>query len=263
MTQVKNTQEQENYYLEIYGKAVTKKSKNHICFDGMTEYFSYGKCILKADRSNVIDIDSQVRSGSSIVATHEQTLEIRNPSSLDSIIIDYLKNLKATEVTENVQLTNVPGVGNIPKIECDRLKVGMYLFYSDCIYTISNVEKLEFINHATSHIVTVANLINAIDYKKIILHDELVTAWQVNFESVNQIKVADTALPKTVRPPTHDRGIKGKGREMFIKMLSSGATLDQVASSFNWSQKVALDQLSYVKSWGYNLKQEDGVYQVV
>lgn len=279
-----------------------KKSKNHICFDGIYEYFDYDSAIYKADRTNVIDRDNQVRSGSIYVATHTYILDSIKHDKSDflllypSVIAEYLKDLyevtEVTEVTEATEVTEVtevmvPGVGNIPLIGCKALQVGMYLYFDSLIYTISNIEKVDFINHKASYIVTVASLINAIDYKKIILDsDALIAAWLLNFEKSIAAKKAvsvaiakqdakqdatdplpvessDISLPKRVRAATHDRGIKGNGRDMLLKMLSSGATLDQVMSSFNWSHKTASNHTTYVKQWGYNLERKGNIYQIV
>jgi hypothetical protein len=160
----------------------------------------------------------------------------------------------------------------------------MYLYFNNILYTISNIEQVDFINHNGSYILTVANLLHAADYQKIILgNNDLVTAWMVNFDipvpkvkkdSTPKIAIAsevmldanesiDSSVPSKVRAATHDRGIKGSGRYMLLKMLRTPVTLEQIESSFNWSHKTASNHMTYVRQWGYNLQRTGDLYQII
>ena len=192
-----------------------------------------------------------------------------------------VENKQATEIkTKYVQ-----GVGDIELISVDKLQVGMYLFFNEFFYTVSNIEKVDFINNDSSYIVTVNSLLSAVETQKILLSDnEQLTAWAVSFENTvkpstdepieSTVKQAnfsditpeidnDSDLPKPVKAATHNRGIKGDGRNMLLKMLAKGATLEQIMASFNWSKKTASNMMTYTRGWGYNVKLENKVYRIV
>ena len=219
---------------------------------------------------------------------HQEDIDTNNMNN-----ISVKHNLKTTEIKEDMNIQNIDtdnidnttrfihGVGEVDLIPVDSLQVGMYLSYNDILYTVSYIDKAEFINSNSSHIVTVSTLLNATESKKLLLSDsELLAAWAVSFEpqatnlnktdktdnkvATNTVDNTDnTELPKPIKPPTNNRGIKGNGRELLIKMLASGATLDQVMKSFNWSKKTASNQMTYVRNWGYNLKHQNNIYKIV
>ena len=197
------------------------------------------------------------------------------------------------EVKEDSKKTTqyVMGVGDIELISIEQLKVGMYLFFNSFLYTVSNIEKVDFINNRASYIVTVASLLNAIDTEKILLSgNEQLAAWQTSFESKNGIakdtsdngsekteasKVAkreikpvaqdillSSDVPKPTMPVKNNTGIKGEGREKLLKMVAHGCSLQDMMSVFNWSKKNAQNHTTYIKWWGYDLRRVNDIYKL-
>ena len=376
-----------------YSEQNKEKSHNHICFDGLFEYFFIENKVYKVCVFNLIASDTKYRFASDLIGTFINVLDFHHSYNKQSkqspypkTLIDYLyqrlytgqscelpvlevenkpdrtnettdksasdkevlpasiipatqptiedkqqeskevnqhNNKEIIETTMNNTTTQlVPGIGNVELLPVDKLQRGMYLYFDNLLYTVSNIEQVDFINSDSSYIVTVNTLLDATKSQKILLSgNEQLAAWAVNFEPVvtkveskpatedsikevqresadrrldddwqiedlrevkrdktEECKVAKRNikpaididdLPKQVRPATGNYGIKGKGRQMFLKMLSEGATIQQVMSSFNWSKKTATNQINYVKSWGYNLERisisgsKDKLYKVV
>lgn len=200
-----------------------------------------------------------------------------------------------TEVKEDSKTTQyVMGVGDIELISIEQLKIGMYLFFNSFIYTVNNIEKVDFINNRASYIVTVTSLLNAVDTQKILLSgSEQLAAWQTSFESKNGIakdaiqtsdrseksevnKVAkrevkpviqdiplSSDIPKPTMPVKNNTGIKGEGREKLLKMVAHGCSLQDMMTAFDWSKKNAQNHITYIKWWGYDLRRvNDDIYKL-